>query len=112
MKNRLLAALLILVSSDVLAFDCIVLVTNEYGSSFLENKCNRIIQPISFCWESQASDCSCFHGGGCGAGPIYPGKKEVISGPGTEGKTQIKYSWCFYDEWKAGRCETEKFRPY
>lgn len=97
-------------STQASAIDCIDHEENQYGSSFLVNTCNKKIGPINFCWESMESSCSCYQGGGCGAGTISPGKREVISGSGRKQYTRIKFSYCVYDDWVNGTCRPEKYR--
>ena len=108
---RLYLALGAILLSPVAFADCIELVRGNSDMHFLQNTCSTKIGMINHCWESTEAPCSCFKGSGCSSGPISPGRREVISGPGRSEYTVIRWSWCEWDEWVRGTCRPNKFRP-
>jgi hypothetical protein len=110
MYKRLIGVLLIGFSSHAFAQNCIDEQTDQYGSSYLVNTCNKKLGPVNYCWESMEASCSCFKGAGCSVGAIDPGRRALITSPGRKQYARIKYSYCVYDSWVAGRCRPDRFR--
>lgn len=107
---RLLAcALLVIWSFGASASGCAE-ITQDRSYHYMVNVCNQTIGPIHFCWESRESDCSCYKGAGCSAGPLKPGRREMVSGPGRDEYTSWNTSYCVYDEWVANRCRPKRLR--
>lgn len=111
-KYLIISSLFLFLTNNTLALSanqCIEYQDGQYGGSFFVNICNKKVDPISFCWESVQSSCSCNKGGGCSTG-VGAGGKSVISGPGRKGYTEIKWNACFFDDWVKGNCVPRKYR--
>lgn len=108
---RIFAAIFLAAYSWVAtASECAQVISDKYQKPHVINTCNVKIGPINFCWESQESDCSCFKGSACSAGPLSPGSRTRISGPGRKEQTEWRMTYCVYEEWVSGECHPKDVR--
>lgn len=110
MRRYIVSTFIFIMPSVMYASGCTEIISDK-NNFFMVNTCKQTIGPIHFCWESEESDCSCFKGTDCGAGPLKPGRRELISGPGRKAETNWKSSYCVHQEWVAGDCRPSRLTP-
>lgn len=101
--------------SSAQAEDCVThYMPIEETANFIRSDTHMLLNNCSVrvfgnhCWESDRAACNCFQGSVCGFGPIVPGGKSMISGPGRniEG-AKLRLSYCNYDDWVQGTCKAQ-----